>query len=91
MKSDRVVKDNIVPALRKAGASVVFIEGPRGQKGIPDLLVGFNGKTFLLEGKDPETGRMSEGQLIFHASWKGAKISVVTSAAEALIAIGLVP
>jgi hypothetical protein len=90
MKSDKVSKP-IAAELRKAGAVVQFIEGPRGQKGVPDLLVGFGGRTFLLECKDPETGRISPGQLIWHAQWAGAPVAVVSSVVEALIAIGLAP
>ena len=39
----------IVDALRAAGATVVQLNGP----GLPDLLVGLAGRTYLLEVKNP--------------------------------------
>lgn len=42
----------IIAALREAGASVEQLDG----KGLPDLLVGFEGRTFLMEVKDPVMG-----------------------------------
>lgn len=39
----------IIEALRAAGATVTQLDG----KGVPDLLVGFRGQTFLLEVKLP--------------------------------------
>jgi hypothetical protein len=39
----------IVEALRSVGASVTFVSVP----GVPDLLVGYQGRTLLLEVKEP--------------------------------------
>jgi hypothetical protein len=91
IKSDGPTK-KIVKALREVGASVEYFKARtgRGNRGRPDLLVGFNGRNFLLEVKDPGSGRLSEDQVLFHSNWQGAKIEVVTSETEALIAIGLV-
>jgi Holliday junction resolvase len=78
----------IAAVLRNAGAIVRFIEGSHGQAGIPDLLVGFRGVTYLLEVKVAK-GRLSKVQEEFHASWRGGPIVVVRSPLEALGAIGL--
>lgn len=86
MKSDGPTKE-IKSALEKAGASVAYIlsRPGRGQSGLPDLLVAFNGKNFLMEVKS-ETGRLSEAQVLFHSNWQ-APVYVVTSAKEALSVI----
>lgn len=91
IKSDAPTK-RIVKALREAGASVEYFKARtgRGNKGRPDILVGFAGRNYLFEIKDPRNGRLSEEQVLFHANWQGAKIEVVTSEADALITIGLV-
>jgi hypothetical protein len=81
----------IVEALRKAGAYVQPISG----KDVPDLLVGFAGKTFLFEVKRPagKKGGTSHrnllpGQERFHQQWRGGLVSVVRSPVDALKAIG---
>lgn len=72
----------IVDALLAVGASVESIGG----KGIPDLLVGYDGKTFLLEVK--QRGKTLNGdQEKFHRDWKG-QVSVVRTVGDALEAIG---
>lgn len=87
----------IVDALRKAGATVYPISG----KDIPDLLVGFRGRTFLLEVKSIITNErkdgykrtaktaVSAGQKAFIATWRGGLVRVVHTPEEALYAIGL--
>lgn len=89
---------DIVTALRDAGAVVCRI----GDFGIPDLLVGYQGKTFLLEVKLPlergvkkqhreaEGGRgdFTKAQVKWWDSWHGAPAFVVRSPADALAAIG---
>jgi hypothetical protein len=47
----------IVDALRKAGATVTQLN----EKGVPDLLVGYAGRTYLLEVKVPEAVRGPRG------------------------------
>ena len=86
-KPDRNAHES-ASALRHAGASVRFIEGAHGQGGVPDLLVGFNGVTYLMEIKMSK-GKLSTGQLEFMASWRGGSALVVRSPLEALGAIGL--
>jgi len=84
----------IVAALVKAGASVTRINGT----GVPDLLVGFRGQTFLLEVKMPAGDRsgkkrgaaqLNAEQLAWWETWLGRAPVVVRSPAEALAAIGL--
>ena len=84
----------IVKALRQAGASVQ----PLDVTGVPDLLVGYNGVTYLVEVKQ-EHGRagvgmaksasgLRETQEAWWAKWCGAQPAIATTAAEALAAIG---
>lgn len=87
----------IVAALRAAGAGVELITSASRRAGIPDLLVGFRGRNWLLEVKRPGTGPrgggagvLSDDQRVWIASWKGS-VAVVTSVEEALSAIGLPP
>lgn len=74
----------IVAALRQVGASV-YIMADVGQ-GVPDLLVGRAGCTYLLEVKAPR-GRLNEREQEWHAAWRG-HVAVVRSVDDALRAIG---
>jgi hypothetical protein len=89
----------IVDALVAAGASVTRIDGD----GVPDLLVGFKGRSFLLEVKLPlgarggvtrhrkwegGDGDMTRAQVTWWGAWKGEPAVVVRSPFEALCAIG---
>jgi hypothetical protein len=91
----------IVEALRSCGASVTLL----GDSGVPDLLVGFRGRTLLLEVKLPlgakggksqrrecEGGRgdMTKAQVAWWDSWKGESAIVVRSVEEALSVLGIV-
>jgi len=85
----------IVSALRAAGASVELITSASRRAGIPDLLVGFRGRNWLLEVKRPPSGargggagKLSDDQRTWIASWRGS-VAVVTTVDEALTAIGL--
>ena len=75
----------IVDALRKRGASVALLH--TAHDGIPDLLVGYKGKNFLLEVKDgmkPPSGRkLTECQVVWHREWSG-QAAIVTSKEEAI-------
>lgn len=87
----------IVKALRAVGAWVVITTAIGG--GFVDLVVGFRGRTFLLEVKDPtgrhvtkferEHNRLNETEADFHRDWPGGALHVVTSPEEALEAIGV--
>lgn len=77
----------IVSALKAVGAAVLRITCP-DRAGVWDLLVGFRGRTFLLEVKGPKT-KVSYEQTVLHASWPGGPSYVVRSPEEALAALGL--
>jgi len=80
----------IVAALRKAGCSVQDLSAV-GQ-GVPDLLVCRAGLMALLEVKDgskpPSARKLTWDQVMWHQAWQGP-VHVVTSADEALRAMGL--
>lgn len=72
----------IVVALRKAGAYVSFIDEPC------DLIVGYQGKTILLEVKDgnkpPSARKLTHNEQKFHDEWTGGELYVVTCVDDAL-------
>jgi len=84
--------DQIVTALRAAGATVQSLAGVG--KGVPDLLVGYQGKTLLMEVKDgfksPSRRLLTEDQLKWHGSWNGGALAVVDSPDAALRMIGVI-
>jgi hypothetical protein len=81
----------IVNALRDVGASVAITSG--AGDGLPDLLVGFRGDTFLLEIKDgdkpPSKRKLTRDEQWFVDHWTGRPVVIVTDEAEALRALGL--
>lgn len=83
-------QDEIVKALRDAGATVAITSAVH--KGFPDLVVGFKGRTYLLEVKDgrkiPSAQKLTPDQVRFFAEWEG-HAAVVNSVEAALAAIGL--
>jgi len=68
----------IVNALRAAGASVAHLSS----KGIPDLLVSFRNKLFLMEVKMIGK-KLTPEQVKFHQNWKG-EIHIVRTVNEAI-------
>jgi hypothetical protein len=84
-------QEQIVIALRAAGASVQTLAAVG--KGVPDLLVGFQGKTLLLEVKDgqkpPSERRLTEDQLKWHGAWRGGPLAVVDGVDAALRMLGV--
>jgi hypothetical protein len=56
-------------------------------EGFPDLVVGWRGRNYLFEVKNPDVRpsdrRLTEPQVAFHGSWQG-QVHVVHSAAEML-------
>jgi Holliday junction resolvase len=68
----------IVNALRSAGASVAHLSS----KGIPDLLVSFRNKLFLMEVKMLGK-KLTPEQVKFHENWKG-EIHIVRTVDEAI-------
>ena len=86
-------KTEITDALRAAGATVRDVKGP----GIPDLLAGYRGHTYLLEVKRPlgprggSDGRnLTPAQQKLWDEWRGAPFQIVRSIQQALEAIGAV-
>lgn len=87
---------DIIEALRAAGASVQQLDGT----GVPDLLVGYQGKTYLLEVKEEHGHYMKDHknvdglrdtQRTWWARWGGGPLVTVVTAAEALAVIGVAP
>lgn len=78
----------IVSALRAAGCVVRYMDCPVGVGGLPDVLVGFGGRTVLMELK-VKGGRLNPKQKAFHETWNGGPLFVVRSVAEAFEAMGL--
>jgi Holliday junction resolvase len=78
----------IVNALRKLGATVVSLASMK--HGCPDLLVGFQGETMLMEIKKDEKAKFTPDQLEFMAKWRGGPISRVDSVDAAIRALGLI-
>lgn len=80
----------VVEALRTVGATVQSLAAVG--VGVPDLLVGFRLKTYLLEVKDgkkpPSKRELTPDQILWHIDWNGGPCVVVTSVGEALAAIG---
>lgn len=79
----------IVAALRAVGATVQSLAAVG--KGCPDLLVGINGRNFVMEVKDgdkpPSRQALTADEAIWHDNWKG-KVAIVTNVEQALAAIG---
>lgn len=81
----------IVAALRQIGCSVQLLHAVGA--GCPDLMVGRNGETFLLEIKDgnkpPSARKKTDAQVVWHDAWRGKPVAVVCNIREALEAIGI--
>ena len=78
-------QEEIVKALRAVGTTVQSLAAIGN--GCPDLLVGYQGKTILMEikdGKKPPSQRMlTPDQERWHYEWNGAKVYVVDSVQSA--------
>lgn len=73
----------IVKTLRGVGASVHFVSG----RGLPDLLIGFGGRTFLGETK-MRKGKLTKDQETFITSWRGEPVYILRSPEDALEMLG---
>ena len=87
------VDDNqniIVRYLREVGAYVQSLAGVGN--GCPDLLVGFRGKTYLMEIKDGDKTESKQAltpeEIFWHRDWQGGSLNVVHDELEALRIIG---
>jgi hypothetical protein len=87
----------IVDVLRDVGASVAPTSAVGA--GFPDLVVGFRGRNYLLEVKQPEGPRggssskgqqLNDEQMRWHQRWRG-QVSVVRTPSDALRVIGADP
>lgn len=87
--SDANTKD-IVAKLRKGGAIVLYFKAVSRTKGVPDLIIGYAGQTYLLEIKNAK-GNLSPEQEKWHAAAVGkfGPIATVRTAEEAATAIGM--
>lgn len=92
MRRAAKIDDNqreIVSALRRVGCSVQSLAGVG--KGVPDLVVGFRKRNFLLEIKDgsksPSKRKLTPDEQNFHSMWKG-QVVIVETVADALKVVG---
>jgi hypothetical protein len=77
-------QEQIVSALRAAGAYVWII-------GLPvDLLVGYKGKTFLVEVKSGPKKPLTKLQDVFFLNWPGGTLARIDGPEAALRMIGVV-
>lgn len=81
---------DIVDRLRAVGASVQLLHLVGG--GVPDLLVGYQTRNWLLEVKNPlkprRDQRLTVDQVAWHQSWRG-QVAIVRTIDEALAVLGL--
>ena len=62
----------VVKTLRSLGATV--FDASRLGQGFPDLVVGYNHQTVLVEIKSGEAKKFTAAQLKFMADWKGSAV-----------------
>ena len=77
-------QESIVAALRKAGATVQFLN--KQGDDCPDLLVGYRAENFVIEVKMPK-GKLTPGQAVWMRDWRG-QACVAHTPEEALLSIG---
>lgn len=82
-------QEQVVSVLRGYGASVQTLAAVG--KGVPDLLVGYRGRNYLLEVKDGNKSasqtKLTPDQQDWHLQWKGDKPVIVYSPTDAVKAI----
>ena len=72
----------IVEHLRAMDCSVFHLH--EVGKGCPDLLVGINGVTYLVEVKKDSKASFTPAQVEFQGSWKGSPVIRINSVDEAI-------
>ena len=77
-------QNEIVQALRQVGATVVLLH--KVGSGVPDLLVGFRGVTYLLEGKQLK-GKPNLLQERWYREWNGRAPVIVKTVDDAINAV----
>jgi Holliday junction resolvase len=78
----------IVAALREAGATVVSLASMK--HGCPDLMVGYQNETILMEIKKDKKAKFTPDQIDFMGKWRGGAISRVDSVEAAIRALGVI-
>lgn len=73
----------IINALVQAGASVSKLSA----EGVPDLLIGFRGETYLIDVK-AKKGTLTDAQRVWFEDWRGGKAGVARTITEALVFVG---
>jgi len=75
----------LVEELREALPEATIFDASGAGRGFPDLVVGWQGRNYLIEVKDPaktaSRRKLTEAQKKLHLSWQG-QINVCHSAAE---------
>lgn len=83
-------QDTIVKDLRAIGASVAVTSA--AGDGFPDLVIGYQGKNYLLEVKDgnkpPSKQKLTPDQVRFHRDWRGS-VFIANSPDQALALLGV--
>jgi hypothetical protein len=77
-------QQRIINALRRAGATVRCIH--QIGHGMPDILVGYRGRNYLMEIKTYD-GYLTEAERLFAEMWEG-EVAIVKDEEEALNVIG---
>lgn len=77
----------IVKTLRELGCSV--FDTSRVAGGFPDLVVGRNGKTVLVEIKADEKAKFTPAQEAFMLNWHGSTVSRIDSVDAAIRLVNL--
>ena len=84
-------QSKIVKSLRSIPGVIVATLN-REKNGMPDILVGFKGRNFLFEIKDPQkppsARALTPKEKQFHETWRG-QVTIVTTLDEILKVIGL--
>ena len=79
-------QQQVVEILRAAGATVQSLAAIG--HGCPDLLVGWGGKTLLMEVKNPNVPKkdreLTDDQIKWHGAWMGGPLAVVDGPEAAL-------
>ncbi|MGI4736100.1 MAG: hypothetical protein ACRYG7_13065 [Janthinobacterium lividum] len=74
----------VVRHLRAVGASVLHVHQ---LKNCFDILVGYRGRTFLMEIKATEKDTLTPGEAEFKATWRGSEYHIVYSPDQAIAII----
>jgi hypothetical protein len=79
---------SIVRTLRAVGASVLHVHQ---LKNCFDILVGYRGRTFLMEIKTSEKEKLTPGEEEFMRTWRGSPYHIVYSSDQAIRIITTAP